>query len=115
MTFEVLIAPAAKRRIRQQAEWIAAAQAGPRVAAEWLARIYDAIDSLQEMPRLYPVASEDAWCEYEVRLLAIGQFVLLFTIIESEQEIWIVHARHGRQLTRSEDLPRDRDALDDRE
>jgi len=39
MIFEVFITPAAKQRIREQAVWIATEQAGPQVAADWLARI----------------------------------------------------------------------------
>ncbi len=111
MTFEVLIAAGAKHRIREQALWIATEQAGPRVAADWLKRIDESIDSLATMPRRYPLAREDSWCDYEVRQVSIGQFVLLFTIRGDEQQVWVVHARHGRQLTRPHDLPPDIDFI----
>ena len=113
MTLEVLITPEAKQRIREQAVWIATEQAGPTVAAEWLARIEDTIDGLETMPRRYPVAAEDAWCEYEVRQVSIGQFVLFFTILEEAQRDWVIHARHGRQLTRPKDLPDDVGPIDE--
>jgi len=112
MNFEVLIAVGAKQRIREQAFWIATEQAGPRVAGDWLARIDEAIHGLETMPRRYPVAKEDDWCDYEVRQVSIGQFVLLFTVREEEQQVWIVHARHGRQLTRPHDLPPNMESID---
>lgn len=100
MTFEVLVAAAAKQRIREQAFWIATEQAGPRIAADWLKRIEESIGELETMPRRFPFAKEDEWCDYEVPQMSIGQFVLLFTIHDDEQQVWIVHARHGRQLPR---------------
>jgi len=99
MIFEVFITPAAKQRIREQALWIATEQAGPQAAADWLTRIEGTIEGLKTMPRRYPVATEDAWCDYEVRQVSIGQFVLFFTILEGTQTVWVIHARHGRQLT----------------
>ena len=55
MIYEVFIVAAAKRRIREQAEYIATVQGAPetaaRTAARWLTRIYDKIDGLAEMPR----------------------------------------------------------------
>ena len=113
MTFEVFITPGAKHRIREQAEWIATEQAGPQVAADWLARIEDKIQGLETMPRRYPLAAEDAWCDYEVRKVSIGQFVLFFTIIEDARTVWVIHARHGRQLARPGDLPGDLDSIDE--
>ncbi len=43
--------------------------------------------------------------------VTIGQFVLLFTISEESKTGWIIGARHGRQLPRSDDLPPDPEAL----
>ena len=48
MTYDVFIIPAAKLRIRRQAEFIAIEQAAPETAAKWLARIFDKIDGLAE-------------------------------------------------------------------
>jgi plasmid stabilization system protein ParE len=107
MRFEVFVAPGPRQRIREQAHWIATEQEAPHVAAEWLARIDESIRNLETMPRRFPRARENDWCDYELRQVSIGQFVLLFTILEEEQQVWILHARHGRQLTRPDDLPDD--------
>ena len=113
MIFEVFITAAAKQRIREQAEWIATKQASPQVAGDWLRRIGRTIEELETMPRRYPVATENAWCDYELRQVSVGQFVLFFTILEDTQAVWVIHARHGRQLTRLDDLPDDIGSIDE--
>ena len=113
MIYQVFIAHSASRRIREQAEYIATVQGAPETAARWLARVYDRIDGLAEMPRRFSVAVEDAWCDYEVRRIAVGQFVLFFTIVEETRAVWIVHAKHGKQLTKSDAFPTDLQGVDE--
>lgn len=111
MTYKVFIVSEAKLRIFQQAEYIATEQGAPHRAETWLERVFDKAEGLAEMPRRYTVALEDAWCSYEVRHIPIGQFVLFFTIVEETKTIWVIHARHGRQLSRPADFPELRDDL----
>ena len=113
MIYEVFIVAAAKRRIREQAEYIATVQGAPETAARWLLRIYDRIDGLAEMPRRYSVAVEDAWCPYEVRRIPIGQFVLFFTIVDETRTVWVIHAKHGKQLTEPDAFPTGLAALEE--
>ena len=63
MIHEVFIVGAARRRIREQAEYIATVQGAPQTASRWLRRIYDGIDGLAEMPRRYGEAVEATWCD----------------------------------------------------
>ena len=65
------------------------------------------------MPRRYALAVEDFWYDYEVRHIPIGQFVLFFTILDETQSVWVIHARHGRQLTSPDDLPPDLEMLNE--
>lgn len=111
MTYEVFVVAAAKHRIREQANYIAAIQGAPEAAARWLLRIFDEIDGLATMPRRYGMAVEDAWCDYEVRRIPIGQFVLFFTIVEETRAVWVIHAKHGKQLTEPDAFPTDLAAL----
>ena len=62
MIYEVLIVPAAKLRIRQQAEYIATEQQAPETAAKWLARVFDRVDGLAEMPRRFAESRSGSSC-----------------------------------------------------
>jgi len=115
MTYGVFIVPAAKRRIREQAEYIATVQGTPEIAARWLARIYDKIDGLAKMPRRYGLAVEDAWCDQEVRRIPSGQFVLFFTIVDEARAVWVIHAKHGKQPIEPDAFPVDLAALEKEE
>ena len=112
MTYRVIITPTAKLRVREQAEYIARDQAAPEIAAKWLARVFDKVGSLAEMPHRFAIATEDAWCDYEVRRLVVGQFVIFFTIVDETRSVWVIHARHGSQLSEPEDFPRDPRSLE---
>lgn len=78
MKFTVRLTPDADEQIFDQARYIAEDQKAPIEAGRWLQRIYDAIDSLEEMPRSCSIAEEDAFKEYEVRKRGIDGFILLY-------------------------------------
>ena len=80
MRYQVLITPAAKLRILEQAEYIATEQGEPDRAQAWIERIFDKVTELEELPRRYSLAAEDALATYEIRRLPIGQFMLFFTL-----------------------------------
>ena len=113
MTYEVRITAPALDRIYEQATYIANEQQAPEIATRWLQRVLNAGDSLGEMPRRCARALEDVFFPYEVRAMVIGQFVLLFTIVEETKTVWVISARHGRQLPRPGDLPADLGSLGD--
>ena len=113
MSYEVLIVPAVRDRIRQQAEYIAIEQKAPRMAARWLARVYDQVETLAEMPRRCPIPPEAAWLDYELRCLLIWEFALFFTVIDETSTVWVVHAKHGRQLSQPDDFPADLEGLEE--
>jgi plasmid stabilization system protein ParE len=115
MRYEVRITTPALDRIYEQASYIATEQQEPEIAARWLQRILNAGSSLGEMPHRCPRAIEDAFFPYEVRAMVIGQFVLQFTVVEDTKTVWVVGARHGRQLPRPGHLPVDLESLDDGE
>lgn len=104
MTYRVFITPEAKQRILEQAQYIATEQGAPDRAAEWLGRIFTKAESLEDMPRRFPRAPEDTWCDQEIRHLPIGQFILYFTIDDEAETVTVVHARHGRQLSHPDDF-----------
>lgn len=75
------------------------------MAARWLRRVLEAANSLEDMPERCERAEEDAYLPYDVRARRIGEYVLLYTIVEETRTVWIVNARHGRQLPQPGSLP----------
>lgn len=106
MKYEVMISERAHSRIRAQARYIADERLAPDAAARWLEKMIDAAGSLAEMPRRSALAEEDAHRSYEVRQLLVENYLLLYTIIDETQSVWIIGFRHGRQRADVEQLPR---------
>ena len=113
MTYRVRIADSALGRIHAQARYIAIEQQAPEIAASWLQRVLKAGDTLSEMPHRCPRGLEDVLFTYDIRAMLVGHFVLLFTIVEESETVWIINARHGRQLPRPDELPIDPGSLAD--
>lgn len=104
MSYQVIITDSARDSIRDYADYIANEQQAPAAAGHWLTRVFEAADTLAENPRRCALAPEDGYRPYEVRWLGIGEFRLLFTIVD-ERVVYVIGARHGRRLPRPEDLP----------
>lgn len=107
MSYQVRITAPTLTRIHEQADYIASEQQAPELAADWLSRVLKAGNTLREMPGRCPLAIEDVLFPYEIRVLLVGQFHLLFTIVEDTKTVWVISARHGRQAPRALDLPPD--------
>jgi plasmid stabilization system protein ParE len=105
MSYRVVITEPALAAIREQAFYIAVDQQAPEAAARWLRGVFDASDTLSEMPRRCARAPEDAKRPYEIRWLGVGSFVLLFTIVDETKTVWVIAARHSRREPRPDELP----------
>ena len=98
MSYRVLITLAARAKILEQARYIAVDGQSPVNAARWLERVFDASDTLSAFPQRCPVAAENDFRDYEVRRLLVWDHALLFTIVESDQTVWVIGFRHGSRL-----------------
>ncbi|MGF1632247.1 MAG: hypothetical protein ACFCVE_00195 [Phycisphaerae bacterium] len=67
--------------------------------------MYEAIDTLDFLPRRCNLAEEDAHRPYEVRRLILGRHLILFTIDDATGTVYILGLRHGARLTRPDPLP----------
>jgi hypothetical protein len=83
----------------------------PAHAGRWLARVWDAVDSLELWPRRGRRTEDYGWFDGEVRRLVVGRHLLLFTVDDERRTVWILGLRDGRRLPRPEDLPRDPGSL----
>ena len=115
MIYEVITTSAAEQRIRAQATYIAVEKEAPEIATRWLRRVFDAIDGLEEMPNRCAAAEEDAFRPYKIRVLQVGKFLLLYTIVEETRKVWVLNARSTWQLAQPDDLPGDLEALEEDE
>ena len=105
MTYEVIITDPAFALIAQQTRYVAIDQNAPINAARWLDRILKAADSLEQSPRRCAYAPENDYRSYEIRKVNVGGYLLLFTIVDETETVWVIGFRHGRQLPRLSDLP----------
>lgn len=105
MSYAVEITETAERAILDQARYIAIEGRAPENARRWLERVWDVVDSLEQAPRRGAIAPEDEYLPYEVRMLIVGSYLILFTIDDEHRKVIVVGFRHSRRLPRPPDLP----------
>lgn len=104
MRYRVIITDQALRRIEEQARYIAEEGHAPLNAARWLSRVLAAADELETMPRRFARALEDGHRGLEIRDVNIDGYLLLFTIDDATGTVFVLNARHGRQMPRPEEI-----------
>ena len=103
--YRVQVVPAAIAAIEEQFLYIRDEQHSPLEAARWLSRVWTAIDGLEFLPGRFLFAPENDYRTYEVRRVVLDNHLLLFTIDEAQQTVYILNLRHGARLPRPEELP----------
>jgi len=103
--YSVEVTDTAFAAIRREARYIAVDVKEPENANRWLELLWDAVDALERIPRGAHVAEEQAYVDYEVRQLVVGTHLVLFTIDDERQKVWIVGVRRGQRRPRPEELP----------
>ena len=92
------------RTTRHSASSFLAAEREPDAAERWFATIYDTIGSLETFPERCPLAPESKSFDHEVREIFHGRrqhkYRILFTV--SENEVHVLHVRHGARLALGE-------------
>ena len=105
MNYRVEIADSALQQVRVHAEYITLQAQAPLNAARWLARVFEAIHTLERFPKRYPVAPQYTLQHSEVRTFNCESFVFFYTIDEQVQTVRVLWARHGRQDDSRSRLP----------
>ena len=100
--FEVIILPSAEREIGEAYAWIAEYDAD--AAIRWYNRLMEVIFSLDTFPERCPLAPESHFFNVEIREIFHGRrqhkYRILFTV--SENEVHVLHVRHGARLALGE-------------
>jgi len=107
MIYRVRITKPAEQAIRNQAHYIAVDQQSPQNAASWLKKILAAADSLEHWPKRCGFADENEYRPYEIRKIIVENHLLLFTVVEETNTVWVLRCRHGSQLPLPDELPED--------
>ena len=102
--YRVIILPVAERDIGEVYEWIA--DADTDAAIKWYNQLLVAVFSLDIFPERAPLAPESKSFNVGIREIFHGRrrhkYRILFTV--SEDEVHVLHVRHGARLTLDETI-----------
>lgn len=100
MRYDVRVTDEVYDAMRRQAHFIATEQRAPRNAEKWLESMWDAIDSLEELPLRYPVAEpESAAAGFEIRKQTVGRHLVFYRVNEKQRIVDVLSLRHASQRT----------------
>ncbi len=105
--YKVVVTAEATDRIVEHAEYIATQSGSWQVAEDWVQRVYDVIASLDSMPDRFALAEESRRTGGKLRRILIGKYVANYLVDENDRVVRVVSFRHGAQLPKREDLPKD--------
>ena len=105
MIYSVEITAAARKKILEQANYIAVDAEAPLNAERWYERVWDVIRGLKEFPHRHNLAPENEQRIFEIRRAHVGRHFILFTINEEARKVTVIGFRHGSQLPLTRDLP----------
>jgi plasmid stabilization system protein ParE len=103
--WNVIVELPAQQDIAEARLWLAERE--PAAADRWFDKIYDTIGSLEIFPERCPLAPENKFLKTEIREIFHGRrqnkHRILFTL--SENEVHVLHVRHGTRLALGETEP----------
>lgn len=106
--WNVIVELPALRDITECHLWIA--ERDIEAADRWFYDIYDTIGSLEMFPERCPLAPESKFLNHEIREILHGRrqykYRILFTV--TENEVHVLHVRHGARLALGETAPEEK-------
>lgn len=94
-------------RSGETVRYIAIEQESPLNAQGWLEDLWDAIETLEQMPHRCALAEEGGYRPFEIRKLVHGEYLILFTIDNERQTVFVIGVRHGMRQARPNERPED--------
>ena len=105
--WRVVVEIPAQWDIAEAHRWLA--ERAPEAADRWFNSLYDTIGSLETFPERCPLAPESKFFNREIRQAFHGRrqhkYRILFTVVENE--VHVLHVRHGARLALGESIPED--------
>lgn len=96
MRYEVVVQPVAEAELEEAYRYIW--KDSPERAARWRRQVLAKAESLNRWPARCPLAPESDAFAFEIRHIVVGRYRLLFTVLEAQRQVHIVHIRHGARL-----------------
>jgi toxin ParE1/3/4 len=94
MTHKVELVERAKEDIRSIYRYIAEQLSEPLIAEKQFARIKGALMGLSEMPKRFPLVSDEPWRGRGLRRLVVGNY-LAFYIVENDAKVVVMRVMYG--------------------
>ena len=99
MSYRVEVAVSAERDITEVADAVAFAYGDPVGASRLTGRIFDAIESLSEMPARHPLSRNPVLAALNCRQFTVGNFNVVYRIDDTTQTVHVVAVAYYRRLT----------------
>jgi plasmid stabilization system protein ParE len=96
LKYRVELTDDARRAIVELARYLHSAQAPSDRIERWVNGLYDAIDSLTESPRRFPVHfTHEQESLFEIRRMNYGSVHVFFYVLEGDGVVEVVNVRHA--------------------
>ena len=103
-SYAVRVTLTAEKALNDHALFIARQEHDAEPARRWYDGADEAVATLDFLPRRCGLAEEDAHRPYEVRRLIYGCHLILFTVDDANDTVYIIGLRHGARLPRPGEL-----------
>lgn len=95
MIYQVNLSNAANRDLRNIFEYIFYELKAPQSASGMLDKLEKAVLSLEKMPNRYKVIEREPWTSRKVRLMPVGNYVVIYHVDDNKYEVNIMRIIYG--------------------
>lgn len=95
MAYDLFVTEAAHEDLENALDYIAGNLANPGAAANLLDQVQACYEQLRDFPMLYESCHDLRLCNLGYRKVVIGNFVLVYHPVESEQRVYILRFFYG--------------------
>ena len=95
MIYQVILSDAANRDLRNIFEYIFYEIKAPQSASGMLDKLEKAVLSLEEMPNRHKVIEREPWLSRKVRLMPVGNYVVIYFVDDNKYEVNIMRIIYG--------------------
>lgn len=95
MIYQVILSDAANRDLRNIFEYIFYELKAPQSASGILDKLEQAVLSLEEMPNRYKVIEREMWLSRKVRLMPVGNYVVIYFVDDDKSIVNIMRVMYG--------------------